>query len=163
VHNQTRGVDDAVPSAFVPGMAGNVAWLPDEANRDFLGNEFLLWLWFILETESDTLKLADDSEVTIMLTRTLVLECPRGQTGRETPRGSPPPARPGPPPPPPARHPPEKRPPPPPPPRPPVRTALARRAPGPPRAQAPPPRSPGSPPPPRRTRRPNPPFTGNPG
>ena len=84
VHNQTRGVDDAVPSTFVPGMAGNVAWLPDEANRDFLGNEFLLWLWFILETESDTLTLADDSEVTVMLARTLVLECPRGETGRES-------------------------------------------------------------------------------
>jgi len=84
VHNQTRGVDDAVPSAFVPGMAGAVAWLPDEASRDFLGNEFLLWLWYILETESDTLKLSDDSEVTVMLARTLVLECPRGQTGRES-------------------------------------------------------------------------------
>jgi hypothetical protein len=84
VHNQTRGVDDAVPSAFVSGMAGNVAWLPDEANRDFLCDEFLLWLWFILETESDTLTLTDASEVTVTLTRTLVLECPRGQTGRES-------------------------------------------------------------------------------
>src|SRR5262249_46845228 len=31
---QTRGVDDAAPSAFVPGAAlREVAWLPDEANR----------------------------------------------------------------------------------------------------------------------------------
>ena len=85
VRNQTRGVDDASPSAFVPGGAVNeMVWLPDEANRDFLGNEFLLWLWYVLENESDTLTLADGSEVSAMLARTLVLECPRGQTGRES-------------------------------------------------------------------------------
>jgi hypothetical protein len=82
---QTRGVDDAAPSAFVPGPAvRELAWLPDEANRDFLGNEFLLWLWYVLDSESDTLELADKSEVTAMLARTLVLECPRGQTGKES-------------------------------------------------------------------------------
>ncbi|HEV3237707.1 MAG TPA: hypothetical protein VGZ25_12005, partial [Gemmataceae bacterium] len=60
------------------------AWLPDETTRDFLGNEFLLWLWYVLDEESDTIRLADDSEVAVMLARTLVLECPRGQTGKET-------------------------------------------------------------------------------
>jgi len=59
--------------------------------RDFLGNEFLLWLWFVLETEGDTLKLADDSEIALMLARTLVLECPRGQPGaRPSPAMRPP-------------------------------------------------------------------------
>ena len=83
--DQTRGVDDAKPSIFVPGTAvSEVAWLPDETNRDFLGNEFLLWLWYVLDSESDTLELADTSEVTAMLARTLVLECPRGQTGKES-------------------------------------------------------------------------------
>lgn len=82
---QTRGVDDATPSAFVPGVSPTeVAWIPDEASRDFLGNEFFLWLWYILDTESDSIALGDGSEVTIMLARTLVLECPRGQTGRES-------------------------------------------------------------------------------
>lgn len=82
--NQTRGVDDARPSAFVSGMPKEVAWLPDEANRDFLGNEFLLWLWYTVENESDSLTLADGSEVAVMLARTLLLECPRGQTGRQS-------------------------------------------------------------------------------
>ncbi len=83
--DQARNVDDASPSAFVPGSAvSEVAWLPDEANRDFLGNEFLLWLWYVLDSESDTLELADRSEATAMFARTLVLECPRGQTGRES-------------------------------------------------------------------------------
>jgi hypothetical protein len=84
-HKQTRGVDDAQPSGFVPGPApAAVAWLPDEASRDFLGNEYLLWLWFTLEIDDDTLKLSDGSEAAMMLARTLMLECPRGQTGRET-------------------------------------------------------------------------------
>jgi hypothetical protein len=83
--NQARSVDDAAPSVFVPGAAvSEVAWLPDETNRDFLGNEFLLWLWYVLDSESDTLELADGSEVTAMFARTLVLECPRGQTGKES-------------------------------------------------------------------------------
>ncbi len=80
----TRAVDDACPSAFMGGSESpDVAWIT-EPNCDFLGNEFLLWLWFITDTDTDTLKLADDSEVTIMLARTLALECPRGQTGHET-------------------------------------------------------------------------------
>jgi len=81
---QTRGVDDARPTVFVPSQDHSVAWTPDEGDRDFLGNEFLLWLWHHLHNESETIKLGDGSEVVAMLTRTLVLECPRGQTGRES-------------------------------------------------------------------------------
>jgi len=85
LRQQTRGVDDAAPSAFLPKVSPSaIAWLPDEANRDFLGNEFLLWLWYTLDADSDTLSLADGSGVTAMLARNLVLECPRGQTGRES-------------------------------------------------------------------------------
>ncbi|MFO0842491.1 MAG: hypothetical protein U0797_08860 [Gemmataceae bacterium] len=82
--SQTRGVDDAAPSGFVAGSAAEVAWMLDESSRDFLGNEFLLWLWYYLENEDDTLPLADKSEVTVMIANSLVLECPRGQTGRES-------------------------------------------------------------------------------
>src|SRR5262249_57448325 len=82
---QGGGVDDAERSAFVPGVTpAALAWLPDEASRDFLGNEFLLWLWYVLDAESDTVVLADGSEVTAMLARNLTLECPRGQTGKES-------------------------------------------------------------------------------
>jgi hypothetical protein len=82
---QTRGIDDAAPATFVPGVSPSaLAWLPDEASRDFLGNEFLLWLWFTLDADSDTIKLSDGSEVAVMLARSLTLECPRGQTGKET-------------------------------------------------------------------------------
>lgn len=83
-NQQTRALDDAVPTVFVPSQAHEIAWVPDEANRDFLGNEFLLWLWYFLENESDTVRLADDSEVALMIARSLALECPRGQTGKES-------------------------------------------------------------------------------
>lgn len=82
--NRSRGVDDAAPTVFVASQSPSVAWTPDEDNRDFLGNEFLLWLWFTLENDTDTIKATDGSEITVMLARTLVLECPRGQTGRES-------------------------------------------------------------------------------
>ena len=82
---QTRSVDDAGPANFIPGVSpAALSWLPDEASRDFLGNEFLLWLWYTLDNETDTLDLPDGSEVAIMLARTLTLECPRGQTGKES-------------------------------------------------------------------------------
>jgi hypothetical protein len=85
LHSRTRMVDDSAPSAFVPGFTPpDVAWIADESSRDFIGNEFLLWLWYHTDVESDTLKLVDGSDATIMLARTLTLECPRGQTGHET-------------------------------------------------------------------------------
>lgn len=82
---QTRGVDDAAPSSFVPGSSpSEVAWILDEGSRDFLGNEYLLWLWYMLDGGSDSIALSDGSEASVLLTRTLVLECPRGQTGRQS-------------------------------------------------------------------------------
>lgn len=85
LHQRSRNVDDASPSAFVPGSsAKDVAWVLDETSRDFVGNEFLLWLWYQTDAEEDTFKLTDGSEATVMLARTLTLECPRGQTGYET-------------------------------------------------------------------------------
>jgi hypothetical protein len=58
--------------------------LPDEVSRDFLGNEFLLWLWFTLDSDSDAIELSDRSEATVMLARSLTPECPRGLSGKET-------------------------------------------------------------------------------
>ncbi len=85
ISSQTRSVDDSAPSVFVPGFTPtDLAWIADESSRDFIGNEFLMWLWYHTDVESDTITLADNSEVTLMLARTLTLECPRGQTGHET-------------------------------------------------------------------------------
>jgi hypothetical protein len=85
VHNRTRNVDDSSPSPFIPGLSPtDIAWIPDEASRDFVGNEFLLWLWYQCDDESAEFKLLDGSVATVFLARTLTLECPRGQTGHET-------------------------------------------------------------------------------
>lgn len=68
LHQRSRQVDDASPSVFIPGVSPtDVAWIPDEASRDFIGNEFLLWLWFQRESQHDTFKLSDGSEVSVML------------------------------------------------------------------------------------------------
>ena len=77
------GVADA-PSGFVPGAGDEVAWVPGGGTPDFLGNEYLLWLWFLTDRDSDTLTVGDGSEVTLMPARTLSLECPRGVTGTGT-------------------------------------------------------------------------------
>lgn len=81
-------IDATTPSAFVPSFApadgSDVAWIVDDESRDFLGNEFLLWLWWHIDTNSDEFTLPDASVLTVMPSGVLVLDCPRGQTGNET-------------------------------------------------------------------------------
>ena len=79
-----RRVDDAAPGRLRCQPAEAFAWAPDETSRDFLGNEYLLWLWYHLEHVSDAIPLSDGSEVVAMVARTLLLECPRGQFGKES-------------------------------------------------------------------------------
>lgn len=85
-NDRTSEIQDAMPTLFVPEVTySDVAWANEHSdNPDFLGNEFLLWLWWMTETETDTIALPDESEVTIMLNKTLSLECPLGEHGKET-------------------------------------------------------------------------------
>ena len=74
------------PVGFVGEDASysSVAWAGDDADRpDYLGNEFLIWLWHTLQNVGDTIPLADGSEATVMVAKTLTLDCPRGETGRD--------------------------------------------------------------------------------
>ena len=84
--NRIGEVDDLFPACFAPDARYDaVAWANAEANRpDFLGNEFLLWLWWRYDNESDTIQVRDESEITYMLAKTLTLECPLGEHGKET-------------------------------------------------------------------------------
>ncbi len=60
------------------------AWSDDSPSAmDYLGNEFMVWIWHTLQNDGDTIELGDGSEVTVMLTKTLTLDCPRGETGRD--------------------------------------------------------------------------------
>jgi hypothetical protein len=72
-------IGEQSPTEFWPGASADIAWIASGTNLDWLGNEFLLWLWFVTDTDTDTI-----SETTLMFARTLTLECPRGQTGHET-------------------------------------------------------------------------------
>jgi hypothetical protein len=66
------------------GVASSVAWSGDDpTSLDYLGNEFLVWIWHVLQNDGETVKLSDGSEVTVMLAKTLTLDCPRGETGRD--------------------------------------------------------------------------------
>jgi hypothetical protein len=81
-----KALDEVMPSAFRAGdTRTDIVWWNNEAgNFDFLGNEFLLWLWWRWKTQSDTIPLSDGSEVTGMFARTLSLQCPRDESGKET-------------------------------------------------------------------------------
>jgi hypothetical protein len=79
-------LEDLAPAAFLEEEpAGEIAWLRGAAaNFDFLGNEFLLWLWWSLDQQSGGIALADGAEAAGMFNRTLSLECPRAESGKET-------------------------------------------------------------------------------
>jgi len=83
---QRKALEEVAPCAFdrADPQADISWWNHESGNFDFLGNEFLLWLWWRWETQSDTVKLDDDSEVTGMLARTITLQCPRDESGKET-------------------------------------------------------------------------------
>ena len=49
-----------------------------------MGNEFLVWLWYQLDGGSDEIKLSDGTSAALLLTKSMNLECPRGQTGRQS-------------------------------------------------------------------------------
>jgi len=62
----------------------SVAWSDSDFDRpDYWGNEFLIWLWHTLQADGDTIPLADGSEIVVMMAKTLTLDCPRGETGRD--------------------------------------------------------------------------------
>jgi hypothetical protein len=82
---EERLVEDFGPIGFVDGAGySTVVWSADDASsRDFWGNEFLLWLWHTLQADGDTIALPDESEAAVMMAKTLTLDCPRGETGRD--------------------------------------------------------------------------------
>lgn len=61
---------------------GEPTW--SDSRLDYLGNEMLLWLWWTSIEVGDTVELLDETEITFMFAKTLTLDCPRGQTGKET-------------------------------------------------------------------------------
>jgi hypothetical protein len=97
-------LDDALPDAFTPPPAeamaraqdagapriGNrpeVPWaLAGGEPKDFLGNVFLLWLWWHAEAREGIVD-TKDGAVAIVVDKVLDLECPWGVTGKVSLRG----------------------------------------------------------------------------
>ncbi len=87
-----RDYEDSRPSRFVIGPDGEsqypeypwVAKGPEP--KDFLGNEFALWLWHDADARSGAIK-TDAGEVTLFIDKALDLDCSYGQTGRDSLRG----------------------------------------------------------------------------
>lgn len=71
-------------SAVVPGVTPEEPFWAAGGSPDWLGNEWLLWLWWHGEAEGDTLRLPDGSEAAYMLARELVCDCPAGVSGLDT-------------------------------------------------------------------------------
>ncbi len=88
-----RDYEDLRPTRFVPGPEGEgqypeypwVAKGPEP--KDFIGNEFLLWLWYEADHRDGIIKTPDGKEVSIFIDRSLDLDCAYGQTGRDGLRG----------------------------------------------------------------------------
>ncbi len=82
----TRSLDDLDAWTYAgPRKKIEVNWLQDfSGSNDFLGNEFFLWLWWTLDQEGDVITLSDETELSCMIARSLALECPIGETGKDT-------------------------------------------------------------------------------
>src|SRR5687767_5833374 len=88
-----REYEDFRPTRFVTGPEGEgqypeypwVAKGPEP--KDFLGNEFLLWLWHEADNRTGIIATPEAGDVTIYIDRSLDLDCAYGQTGRDTLKG----------------------------------------------------------------------------
>jgi hypothetical protein len=84
-----RDYEDFRPTRFVQGPEGETQfpdypWISKGPEpKDFLGNEFLLWLWH--ETEVNG---GDVADVSILIDRSLDLDCAYGVTGKDSLRAT---------------------------------------------------------------------------
>ena len=88
-----RDYEDFRPTRFVSGPEGDsqhpeypwVAKGPEP--KDFLGNEFMLWLWHEADNRTGIIATEKAGDVTIYIDKSLDLDCAYGQTGRDMLKG----------------------------------------------------------------------------
>ncbi len=90
-----RDYEDCKPTRFAPSIASEgeypeYPWvLKGPEPKDFLGNEFLLWLWTESEGKNGgAVQTEGEGEVTILIDRSLDLDCAYGQSGKDSLRGT---------------------------------------------------------------------------
>ncbi len=89
-----REFEDLRPTLFVPGPEGDgqhpeYPWVLKGAEpKDFLGNEFLMWLWHEADArDGSKVKVDHIRDLAFMIDRSIDLDCAYGQTGRDGLRG----------------------------------------------------------------------------
>jgi len=84
-----REYEDFLPTRFAkspedPDAPAEYPWTAKgDGAKDFLGNEFLLWMWHEATMRGGSIK-TPAGEITIMFDRTLQLDCVFNHTGKET-------------------------------------------------------------------------------
>jgi len=92
-----RDYEDARPTRFANGPEGE-SQVPEypwtakgDESKDFLGNEFLLWLWHQADIKNGLIDLdqsgANGGDATVFFDKSLDLDCSYGMTGRDSLRG----------------------------------------------------------------------------
>ncbi len=86
-----RDYEDFRPTRFVTSLTSESEYpeypwvLKGPEPKDFLGNEFLLWLWFEAEGKNGgSIQTEAAGEVTILIDRLLDLDCAYGQSGKDS-------------------------------------------------------------------------------
>ncbi len=88
-----RDYEDARPTRFVYGPEGEhqspeYPWVTKGPEpKDFLGNEFLLWLWHAADRHGGDIATDAQGDTAVLFDRMLDLDCAFGQTGRDSLRG----------------------------------------------------------------------------
>jgi hypothetical protein len=88
-----RDYEDLKPTRFVIGPEGDAQpaeypWVAKGPEpKDFLGNEFVLWLWHEADRNGGIIGTTKGRDATILFDRSLDLDCVFGQTGKDSLRG----------------------------------------------------------------------------
>jgi hypothetical protein len=85
-----RDYEDLRPTRFAAGPGGEgehpeypwVAKGPEP--KDFLGNEFLVWLWHEADAKTSIVATEESGDVTIFIDKSLDLDCAYGQSGSDS-------------------------------------------------------------------------------
>jgi hypothetical protein len=92
--SKRRDYEDLKPTRFVPSQVNEsdhpeYPWvLKGPEPKDFLGNEFLLWLWTESEGKNAGAIETEAGEITLLIDRSLDLDCAYGQSGKDSLRGT---------------------------------------------------------------------------
>jgi hypothetical protein len=93
-NKRRRDYEDLKPTRFAYGPDGEsqhpeYPWvMKGPEPKNFLGNEFLLWLWHHADMKDGEIATEEAGEVSVLFDRLLDLDCTYGATGRDSLRGT---------------------------------------------------------------------------